>query len=174
MGQTFRLLGLREADRMRLRQFASRRTSATKACSRTSFAASQHVGGRGAGARHLGEPDQRRLVLGFERVGLAPDLRGIPGGRMSKTVLDRRQHGFLGLDRQRRPHRAARPAASQGQSFWPSRVSTGIAAVGISNTATGLQARVWPGACCSAWSGCTDEFRGGCCASWTILPSKPV
>ena len=96
----------------------------------------------------LGQPDQRRLVLGLERVGPAPDVRRVPRGRMSKAVPDRRQHRLLGLDRQRRPHPRARPTATPRASSSPSHASTS-AAVGISNTATGLPAHAWPAACCS-------------------------
>ena len=109
----------------------------------------------GQRARHPGEPDQRRLVLGLQRVGHAPGLRGVSGGGMPQAVSDRRQHGLFGLDRRRRPHPRARPATGHEQSSSPSRGST-IATVGISPTATGLPACVWRRAGCADWWGFSD------------------
>ena len=57
---------------------------------------------RGEEPERAGEPHQRRLVLGLQRTGHAPGLRGVPRGRVPQAAVDRRQHGLLGLDRRRR------------------------------------------------------------------------
>ena len=57
----------------------------------------------------LDQPDQRRLVLGLQRVGHAPGLRGVSRGGVPQAAADCRQHGLLGVDRRRRPHPAKGP-----------------------------------------------------------------
>ena len=71
--------------------------------------------GKEAGDTH--QPHQRRLVLGLQRVGHAPGLRGVSGGGVPQAAADRRQHGFLRVDRWRRPHSAARPATGHGRHY---------------------------------------------------------
>ena len=51
---------------------------------------------------------------GSSAVGLASDLRSVPRGGVPQAAVDRRQYGFFGLDRQRRPHSGARPATRHG------------------------------------------------------------
>ena len=61
-----------------------------------------------------GQRDERRLVLGLERIGAAFGLRGISHGRMPAADGHRREHGHFGLDRWRRPH-PGRGAAARNE-----------------------------------------------------------
>ena len=59
--------------------------------------------GAGPGTANPRQRDQRRLVLGLERIGAAFGLRSLSHGRVPAADGDRSQHGHLGLDRCQRP-----------------------------------------------------------------------
>ena len=75
---------------------------------------------RGKRTGHSGEYHQRRLVLGLQRTGHAPGLRGVSGGGISQTVSDRREHGIFGLDRRRWKYRRKRPKTANRSDPGPS------------------------------------------------------
>ncbi len=72
---------------------------------------------RGQRTRRAGELDQRRLVLGLERIGSAPGVRVVSRDRVPQAAVDCRQYGLFGLDRLEWADPGARPTPGQGRNL---------------------------------------------------------